>query len=270
MTSRSIVLLYLIWLLSVQACSTSTKPPPSTHLGETTFTATKWQLDRHPEAPADETREVITWAFYENGAFRRSTVSDYSIHLEGAWQAVKISANRGLLFVAGSRQGARHYDVLSYAFGQASLQLGEQLYRAVPFPERGAAPKVRPADASALAAGQRSQFFPLWLIMTESDWKSEVTPPPRDPDLISFHRDGRYSFSYSAAPCQYAGTWSLFASGGRTGAIRLSVPAHLCDPRGPAAASVRELPVEFKDDRLFLYKTAYLPLPKDRSHDPGH
>jgi hypothetical protein len=207
--------------------------------------------------------EVTRWRFYKNGAFVSRFTSDYSERYKGAWAIAEALQEGGMLLMASTTSAQMpppRFHALSFGFHDNGLRLGEEFYQGVPFPTPDVAPPIRIEDHAAVTASERQHFFPLWTVMTTSDWRRNSVSPTGDPSQYSFHKSGTYTAYFATTRCHYSGTWSLFTSGGNTGEIRLSVPANRCDPRGPAETFVRTMPVEFKDNEMHLYQTVYLPL----------
>jgi hypothetical protein len=223
------------------------------------LTSFRWQhVTEQEQGFADE---IITWTFFTDGTFRWQFASDYTLSYEGAWAVSPAAGGRGVLFLAGVTNGGGHFprsDVLSLQFCDEGLALREAAYAPIALSNEDVPPETRKRDHDAVAAPEKDPHFSLWVAMTRNDWQSEAAPPPGEPDLYSFMRDGTYTGRFASGPCQYSGTWSLMGSGVNTGEIRLSIPANLCDSRGPRDASVREMPVTLSDGRLVLHRTAYL------------
>jgi hypothetical protein len=181
----------------------------------------------------------------------------------GTWVLSEASLDTGVLFLISTptihEQPIRH-DVLSVTDQDTHLKIGEMVYQAVPTASTETPPDIR--EGSAIKNVQIEKFFPLWAIMIASDWRSENIPSPGYPDTISFSAVGGYNARFESTDCQYRGTWSLLTFGENTGKILLSTPANRCDLRGPREEFIRELPVEWKDNTLFLYKNAYVPISK--------
>lgn len=233
---------------------------------EEKLTDQKWQ--RVQEREGGLANEVTTWEFYADGSFRWQFVSDYEVSSEGAWAISEVSDSRGIIFlaIAAAQSQSSRFEVLSFEFSNGSLQLGEQSYQGIPFTDSDVPPLIGPEEHEAVTTSQRNRFFPLWVAMTATDWRSQSPPPPGDPDMYSFATDGTYSALFSDSQCQYSGTWSVFNSLADSGEIRLSIPANQCDPRGPRDAYVLEMPVTLNDTTLSLYQTDYI---NDRGGEKG-
>lgn len=228
-----------------------------------TLTGHRWQREPARTQKPGLTPEVTTWEFYAGGTFRWRFTSDYTESAVGAWALTAASANSGVLFLARDvHEGRRpeRFHVLSVAFDNGGLRLGEAAYQGIPFTAHNLPPRIRPEVHEAVTAGQRHHFFSLWAIMTGTAWRSTVDPAPGDPTTYAFRQDGSYTAHFAATQCQYAGTWSLFGIEVNRGTIRCSVPANWCDPRGPRDAFVRDMPLTLTDTTLSLYQTVYVPV----------
>lgn len=225
------------------------------------ITQKKWQrvVVLGPGLP----EEVTTWEFYADGSFRWNLVSDYSINYIGTWVLSGASLNTGVLFLISTptndKQSIRN-DVLSITYQNANLKIGEMVYQAVSTVRTETPAEIR--QGSAIKSVSIEKLFPLWGVMIASNWRSETVPSPGYPDTISFSSAGGYNARFESTDCQYEGTWSLLTFGQNIGKILLSAPANRCDPRGPREGFIWELPAEWKDNTLFLYKSAYLPFAK--------
>jgi len=222
------------------------------------LTEHKWQ--RLVDYGASHPPDVTTWEFYKEGSFRKTFIADYTVRYVGAWSVSVIGQDRGVLFLSSLPRGAeapRRYDALSFALKETELQLGEDWYRAIPLSAQEPVPGASQEEEMAVEPAHRAQFFMLWVTMATYEWRREGVATPGDADRYAFRRNGQYTARVESTQCEYSGTWSLFASTQTRGEIRLSVPPNRCDPRATADAFVREMPVELRDDRLFLYQTAY-------------
>ena len=241
----------------------STEQDLAPHWMVENLTRHKWQrLGNQQRGLAPE---ITTWEFYPDGTFRWRFTSDYTKTDVGAWTLSVASEDRGVLFVSSTtnEQGrSSQFHVLVVEFHNGRLRLGEALYEGVPFTARDIPPRIRTEDHEAVTSRQRHRFFSLWDAITGTAWQSEGAPPAGDPIMYTFMRDGTYTAHFAVTQCQYAGTWSLFSAVENRGTIRFSVPANWCDPRGPRAAFVREMPITLTDARLFLYQTVYVPIPQ--------
>lgn len=244
-TSATWLVLAAAVLLSA-ACQAIQAPAPSP---EDRLTANPWR--RVVDQGFGHAAEVTEWAFHANGAFRRSFTSDYSENQTGSWRLEKSSPITATLFLAFDGPEPRRRAVVSLILADDALRLAENTYQAAPL-EAETRWDAEPGDAGT---------FALWRSLTASDWSSESAPPPGYADAYAFRDDGGYTARVAETDCDFSGSWSLFSSGEERGELRLSVPAHSCDPRGPTEVSVRELPVELEEGKLLLYKTAYRPVP---------
>ncbi len=199
------------------------------------------------------TAETIEWRFFSNGAFTRAQTSDFSERWSGLWLLTESSPSTGVLFLSfGSQDGPRRA-VVSVRVAGGELRLAELAYQAATF--GGAEPPAAGPEQKTPSP----ETFVLWRALTASSWSSEGAPPAGYSGVYVFGDDGDYTAGSIDGECRYSGTWSLFSLSDDRGELRLSVPEHACDFRGPTEAFVRELPVELRDDKLRLYQTVYLP-----------
>ena len=256
------MLLFTVMIIVVLGLSGAEAVQPS--ILAKRLTEQRWQRVR--QHGPQVTPEVTIWEVYGEGSFRWRFSADYAESHIGAWAVSEVSPERGVMFLAGTSKEQRppsRFHVLSVEFLEAGVRLGEELYQGVPLTHREGVPHVSRAEHAAVTTDQRARFFPLWRSLTASTWQSVAAPPPGDPDVYAFDRDGQYTAYFATTRCQYAGTWSLFTSGGETGELRFSVPGHRCDPRGPRDAFIREMPITLQDHKLFLAQTVYEPRPQE-------
>lgn len=225
------------------------------------LTRSRWQYVRRQDPKLAP--EIVTWEFYSNEMFRWQFTSDFSETNIGAWAISPTSDGSGVMFLASTMNELSKFDVLSLRLQNGGLMLGEFSYQETPFTEADAPPDIREEDRQAVT-DQRDHFFSLWITITATDWRSESAPPLGDANLYSLMRDATHIAHFDVTQCQYSGTWSMSLSESDSGVLWLSVPANACDPRGPRDAFVREIPIRLDGDKLILYETVYVPVPKGR------
>lgn len=225
------------------------------------LTSSRWQQVGRQEP--NLASEIVTWEFYSNGMFRWQFTSDFLETIMGAWAISATSEESGVMFLASTMNDLSRFDVLSLKLQNGGLMLGEFSYQETPFTNADAPPSIREEDRQAVT-DQRDHFFSLWITITATDWRSESTPPPGDPNLYSLMQDGSHTARFDVTQCQYSGTWSMSFSGRDSGVVWLSVPTNACDPRGPRDAFVRQIPIRLDGDKLILYETVYVPVSKGR------
>ena len=195
--------------------------------------------------------------------FRWRFTSDFSETHVGAWALSPTSEESGIMFLASTMNNPSRFDVLSLMLQKGALRLGEFSYQETPFTDADTPPTIQAVDRQAVT-DQRNRFFSLWITITATDWRSKSDPPPGDSNMYSLGQDGTYTSHVDVTQCQFSGTWSMSSSGKDSGVVWFSVPESACDPRGAQQAFVREIPLRLDGDELFLYQTAYTPLPKSR------
>lgn len=215
----------------------------------------QWERETPPRG--GPTRQSVIWQFFADRTFRRQFISDYSATRTGAWHLSATSESGGILFLATSGNDSAVLEVLSLNLTGDGLLLGELAYRETSTVSMANAPSVPDRDRQAVDE-QRDEAFALWIAMTANRWTRGSAASPGEPDAFSFAPDGTYSATFAATQCTFMGTWSMEFSQTNRGALRLSVPANQCDPRGPADAFIRELPLRWDGANLFLTDRPYI------------
>lgn len=232
--------------------------PRAPELTDLTRCAWRRDVSSGPQLPPEST----TWSFYPEGTFRRVLASDQEQIYVGAWSAAIGPSGNGVLFLSGVvDERFPRLDAMSFEVAGDALRLAELRFETVRTLDEKA-PAVEPAHVRAVEGERRATAFSLWTELTRVSWRKAGGAAPEEPGRLELGRNGLYVARFTPTGCSYEGTWSLLGMTDRAGELRMSVPKHSCDPRGPREGFVRQLSVSFSGDALVLGELRYVPEPR--------
>jgi len=266
------LLFFSISSLCFFACGDSTKNISSVDVVKITdaLTEQQWQLTNVASFGENSQAETETWKFYNDGTYRWSFASDFGMSYVGAWSIGKGADKSGVLFLATTRNepgGGMQYDALSFQIVNSDrIRIDETIFEISEYVETLTPSTMSEVLSEAVRSENRNKRFSLWANLVLGRWESATEPLAGDPMHFAFNDDGTFYADFATTDCTYSGTWSLTGTNDpNRGMLRMSVPAHKCDSRGPKAAAVRGIPILRRSDtHIDFYRTTYVrSLPSD-------